>query len=102
MALANCPGLHHAASRHAGPGSTHAQAPKVRVKSPRNPAVPRDGSGAGALWAGLHRVEAECAVVVDIYQDAKPAGNSRSVNPEGVVALLAGVRAIEDLVPAGI
>ena len=42
------------------------------------------------------------AVVVDIYQDAKPAGNSRSVDPDGVVALLTGVRAIEDLVPEGI
>jgi hypothetical protein len=30
-------GLHHAASRHAGPGSTHAQAPKIRIKSPLNP-----------------------------------------------------------------
>src|SRR5262249_20720865 len=37
----------------------------------------------------------------DIYQDAKPAGDSRPVDPEGVVALRAGVRAIEDLVPEG-
>ena len=35
-------------------------------------------------------------------EDAEPGGNSREVDPEGVVALLAGVRAIEDLVPEGI
>src|SRR4029077_2377917 len=69
---------------------------------PAEPPPPRGGSGAGALRAGLHHVEPERAVVVDIYQDAKPAGNSRSVDPEGVVALLAGVRGIEDLAPAGI
>src|SRR5215468_10394815 len=58
--------------------------------------------GAGALRAGLHHVEPECAVVVDIDQNAQPVGNSRAVDPEGVDALRAGVRTIEDLVPEGI
>lgn len=53
---------------------------------PAESPVPRDGSGASALRAGLHYVEPECAVVVDVCQDAKPGGNSRLVDPEGVVA----------------
>jgi hypothetical protein len=40
--------------------------------------------------------------IVDIYQGTKPAGDSRSVDPEGMIALLAGVRAIEDLEPDGL